>query len=52
MMPHQISSNGGDGLVPLFANQVVSAYLFYKDNEFLKLELTDWDTLPRTEYLY
>lgn len=56
MMPHQISSNGGDGVVPLFVSQVFLAHLSYKDNEFLTLELInsnlDSDTLPRTEYLY
>lgn len=40
MMPHQITSNGGDSLVPLHANQVALSHLFYKDNEYLKLELT------------
>ena len=48
--PCQISSNGGDGLEPFFANQVVSAHPFYKENEFLKLGLTEWDTLARTLY--
>lgn len=56
MIPHQISSNGGDGVVPLFVSQVFLAHLSYKDNEFLTLELInsnlDSDTLPRTEYLY
>ena len=56
MMPHQISSNGGDGVVSLFASQVFLAHLSYRDNEFLTLELInsnlDCDTLPRTEYLY
>ena len=55
MMPHQISSNGGDGVVPLFASQVFLVHLSYKDNGFLTLELMnsnlDCDTLPRTEYL-
>lgn len=52
MMPHQISSTGGDSLVLLYANQVVLSHLFCKDNDFLKLELIDRDTLPRSEYLY
>ena len=56
MMPHQISSNGGDGVVPLFASQVFLVHLSYKDNGFLTLELMnsnlDCDTLPRTEYSY
>ena len=56
MMQHQISSNGGDGVVSLFASQVFLAHLSYRDNEFLTLELInsnlDCDTLPRTEYLY
>lgn len=52
MMPHQISSTGGGGLVLSYANQVVLPHLFCKDNEFLKLELIDRDILPRSEYLY
>lgn len=52
MMPHQISATDGDGLILLYANQVVLSHLFCKDNEFLKLELIDWDTPPSSEYLY
>lgn len=52
MMTCQISSNSDDDLVPLYANQVVLSYLFYKGNEFLKLELTKGDILPRAKYLY
>lgn len=52
MMPHQISSTDSDGLVLLYANQVVLSHPFCKDSAFLKLELIDWDTLPRSEYIY